>query len=143
MDSLNYWQKLIQFKIYSQERRRERYIIVFLWKVSQGMVSGYNTQFSSKDGRCGRSALPHSLLLSSPASVRRAREYSLGVKGAGLFNLIPADIRNLDSENVEDFKKALDTFLENVPDQPTVPGLGRSAETNSLLHQIPQMKFAK
>ena len=51
MDSLNYWQKLIQFKIYSQERRRERYIIVFLWKVSQGMVSGYNIQFSSKDGR--------------------------------------------------------------------------------------------
>ena len=90
--SLNYWQKLTQYKIYSQERRRERYMIVFLWRVSQGMVSGYNIQFSSKDGQRGRSALLHSLLLSSPASVRRAREYSLGVKGARLFNLIPAEI---------------------------------------------------
>ena len=143
MDNLNYWQRLSQYKVYSQERRRERYMIVFLWKVSQGMVSGYNIQFSSKHGRRGRSALPHSLVLSSPSSVRRARENSLGVKGARIFNLIPADIRNLDGANVDQFKKALDTFLEIVPDQPTVPGLGRSAETNSLIHQIPQMKFSR
>ena len=45
---------------------------------------------------------------------------------------------NVDSSNVEAFKKEFDTFLEKIPDQPTISGLGRSAESNSLLHQIPQ-----
>ena len=58
-----------------------------------------------------------------------------------IFNELPIDIRNIDSDNPDIFKMALDSFLENVPDQPTVPGLGRSAESNSLLHQIPQMKL--
>ena len=62
----------------------------------------------------------------------------MGVKGARLFNLLPADIRNIDSDSVDSFKSALDKFLVDIPDQPTVPGLGRPAETNSLLHQIPQ-----
>ena len=57
-----------------------------------------------------------------------------------MFNLIPAEIRNIDSDNVEAFKEVLDTFLERVPDQPTIPGMGRSAESNCLLHQIPQLK---
>ena len=137
-EDLNYWQKLKQFKMYSQERRRERYMIIFLWKISQGMVNGFTVQFTSSSGRRGRTALPHDVVGSSPASVRRARESSLGVKGARIFNLLPADIRNVDSNDVEVFKKELDTFLEKIPDQPTISGLGRSAESNSLLHQIPQ-----
>ena len=31
----------------------------------------------------------------------------------------------------------LDVFLSSIPDQPTMTGLGRSSETNSLLHQLP------
>ena len=54
-----------------------------------------------------------------------------------MFNLLPGHIRNIDSENVDVFKTALDDFLSRVPDQPTVAGLGRAAESNSLLHQIP------
>ena len=36
--SLNYWDMLKALRIYSQERHRERYMAIFLWKVSQGMV---------------------------------------------------------------------------------------------------------
>ena len=61
----------------------------------------------------------------------------MGVKGARIFNLLPAEIRNIDADNVDNFKKSLDDFLCQVPDQPTIAGLGRAAETNSLLHQIP------
>ena len=43
----------------------------------------------------------------------------------------------MDVENADMFKKELDSFLSQVPDQPTVAGYGRSAETNSLLHQLP------
>ena len=38
---------------------------------------------------------------------------------------------------VDDFKKSLDSFLTNIPDQPTIACRGRAPETNSLLHQIP------
>ena len=69
--------------------------------------------------------------------MRNARETSLGVKGARLFNLLPLELRNLNCKNVDTFKKNLDDFLTEVPDQPTIPGLGRPAESNSLLYQIP------
>ena len=73
--------------------------------------------------------------------MRRARESSLGVKGVKIFNLLPAEIRNLDSISIDSFKENLDKFLTIIPDQPTIAGLGRPAETNSLLHQIPQFKL--
>ena len=54
-----------------------------------------------------------------------------------LFNLLPAHIRDSDVTSVEAFKVLLDTYLKTIPDQPTVSGLVRAAETNSLIHQIP------
>ena len=39
---MNYWEKLSHLRVYSQERRRERYQICFLWKQSQGLIEGYS-----------------------------------------------------------------------------------------------------
>ena len=144
IDSLkgeSYWEKLRMCKMYSQERRRERYIVIFIWKISQGLVKGYDLNFTSTHGRRGRTAIPHAIVNNSSASIRKARESSLGVRGAKLFNLLPLDLRNLDSSSVDTFKKNLDNFLSNIPDQPTVSGLGRPADTNSLLHQIPLLNL--
>ena len=41
LKELNYWEKLSNLRVYSQERRRERYQICFLRKLSQGLISGY------------------------------------------------------------------------------------------------------
>ena len=73
----------------------------------------------------------------SPAVVKKARENSLGVKGALLFNLLPDSLRTMNTDHVDMFKNHLDIFLTSIPDQPTVAGLGRAAETNSLIHQLP------
>ena len=135
--SLNYWDMLKTLRIYSQERRRERYMAIFLWKVSQGMVNGYHMEFTGVAGRRGRTALPKQIVKSSSSLTKKARESSIGVKGAKIFNLLPVKIRNLDSNNVDTFKSALDSYLSFIPDQPTIAGNGRAAETNSLLHQIP------
>ena len=134
---LNYWEKLREFRLYSQERRRERYLIIFLWKLSQGMISGYDVTFTSGEGRRGRIIIPNTVVRSSPALVRKAREQTLGVKGANIFNLLPEKLRSMNSEHVDYFKNHLDVFLSSIPDQPTMTGLGRAAETNSLLHQLP------
>ena len=65
----------------------------------------------STKGRWGRIALPHNIVSTFPASVRNTRESTLGIKGAKMTNLIPTEVRNIDTDKVEDFKKALDTFL--------------------------------
>ena len=112
-------------------------MILFLWKISQGQVSGYDVQFTSQLSQRGRTALPNAVVMSSPAQVRKARENFFGVKGAKIFNLLPVELRNINSDNADTFKKNLDTFPADVPDQPTDAELGGPAETNSLLHQLP------
>ena len=44
MDGLDYWDRLELLGMYSQERRRERYQIILLWKITQGLVQGYNVE---------------------------------------------------------------------------------------------------
>ena len=140
LEGMSYWERLQVMQLYSQERRRERYMLIFLWKISQGMVGGYDVRFSYSPRR-GRLIIPNQIVSSAPALVRRAREASLSVKGAKIFNLLPAYIRNIDSENVDTFKRELDLFLSLVPDQPSIPGHPRVAETNSLLHQVPVVQL--
>ena len=80
--------------------------------------------------------IPHPIQRKSSPAVRRARESSLGVKGARIFNLLPVWIRTLSGVSVDKFKNELDKFLAGVPDQPTCPGRQRAAATNSLLDQL-------
>ena len=135
-DNLDFWQRLKCLKLSSQERRRERYMIIFLWKISEGLIDSYSIPFV-KNPRRGRLATVSIVSCDAPAVVRKAREASLSVKGARLFNLLPADIRNMEGTTVDTFKHSLDRFLDQIPDQPTVQGIPRAAITNSLIDQIP------
>ena len=71
----------------------------------------------------------------APAAVRNAREASLSVRGARLFNLLPRELRDTFTGSVDQFKSRLDSWLETVPDQPTIPGRPRAAASNSLIDQ--------
>ena len=137
LESLNYWEKLSTLGVYSQERRRERYQICFIWKVSQGLIDGYDTIKWQWSDRRGRLAVPCQIKRSAPSKVQNARESTLAVHGVRLFNLLPASLRNENCGDFELFKNHLDIFLSQVPDQPTTAGLGRAAKTNSLFDQIP------
>ena len=112
-------------------------MVIFIWKISQGLVSGYRIPFSPRLSRTGRKAEPAPVHQSVPAAVKNARAGTLAVKGAQLFNLLPESLRNSDHGDILMFKNHLDIFLETIPDEPSVPGLVRGAETNSLLNQIP------
>ena len=134
---LDYWNKLAKLKLYSQERRRERYQIIFIWKISQGLVSGYSLDFTPCSGRTGRKAIPKSISNKAPALVRNARAATIGFRGAQLFNLMPLSLRNSDHGDLLMFKNHLDIYLGCIPDQPTTQGLSRSAKSNSLMEQVP------
>ena len=132
---LDYWERLQALKLFSQERRRERYQIIFIWKIAQGLVQGYHASFVQSDRR-GRQMVLAPLCNRAAASVRNAREASLQVRGAKLFNCIPRELRDTFSGTTEQFKAKLDAWLETIPDQPTIPGRQRAAVTNSLLDQV-------
>ena len=136
LDGLDYWERLAALHMYSQERRRERYRIIFLWKVAQGLVQGYQATFTSSPRR-GRVMQVSPLMHSAPSSVKKAKESSLQVRGAQLFNVIPRALRDMTSGNPDQFKWQLDEWLSTIPDQPSVPGRQRAAATNSLLDQVP------
>ena len=99
------------------------------------MVHGYNLHFVNNMRR-GRLAVVSDVNPHAAPAVKKAREASLQVKGAKLFNLLPRGIRDIDSNNVDTFKTCLDHFLMTIPDQPTIPGFGRAAITNSLIDQV-------
>ena len=126
--------KTSSFKLNSKKRRRERYQIIFIWKVAQGLVQGYQATFITSERR-GRKMQLAPLCNQAPASVRKARESSLQVKGARLFNCIPRELRDTSTGTSDQFKAKLDAWLSTIPDQPTVPGRQRAAASNSLLDQ--------
>ena len=137
MDGLDYWERLNSLHLYSQERRRERYQIIFLWKVAQGLVKGYQATFTQSERR-GRLIKVSPLCNQSAAAVKKARESSLQVRGAQLFNCIPRELRDTFTGTTDQFKAGLDKWLSTIPDQPTVPGRVRAAANNSLLEQVLQ-----
>ena len=47
-----YWEKLKILRVYSQERRRERYMICLLWKASQGLTEGISVTWQSEGPLC-------------------------------------------------------------------------------------------
>ena len=131
LENLSYWEKLSELKLYSQERRREQYMVIFIWKIIQGLVSGFDLQFTCGGVRRGTMVIPRQVNKYSPSVVRKAMESSLGV------NLLPENVRTMNTQHIDYFKNHLDVFLSSIPDQPTVAGQGRAAESNSLLHQLP------
>ena len=38
MENLSYWEQLEQLRMYSLERRRERYQIIYTWRILEGLV---------------------------------------------------------------------------------------------------------
>ena len=139
MKDRDYWDRLKELRLYSQERRRERYAIIFIWKCAVGLVDGYKMVFTN-NARRGRLCEVRPVNRKAPTQVRRVAESSLAVKGARCFNLLPRAVRDVTlplSRSVAPFKTKLDTFLSTIPDQPTVQCRRRPASSNSLLDQIP------
>ena len=78
LQDMDYWDRLHVLHLYSQERRRERYQIIFIWKVLQGLVQGY-TLNTFENSRRGRLVEVPPYKSKAPAAVRKAKESSLVV----------------------------------------------------------------
>ena len=141
MSLMNYWEQLKHLKLYSLERRRERYRILYIWRILEEQVPN----IISGDGapkitakwhpRRGRECIIRAVNRRAPNHVQKLTDASLPVHGQRLFNTLPPEIRNLTGCTTDSFKRRLDKYLSTIPDEPQIPGYTaqRRADSNSLL----------
>ena len=135
--NLSYWEILKTVGLYSLQRRRERYRIIYIWCILEGLVPNPKPQqivpkIHPRHGRsCSVPVVRQSLYQNQVYS-------SFAVQGAMLFNCIPKEVRDTTNCEKSVFKRSLDNFLKSVPDEPQICGYtaNRRAETNSLLDMV-------
>ena len=134
IQGLTYWERLRKIKMNSEQRRMERYNIIYVWKTMKGLVPNSGVTLTSEDDRQGRRCAIPKL----KTKERTKREHSFQVKAARLFNCLPRELRELKDCGLEDFKVKLDIYLTKVPDEPKIGGLMplNFQRSNSLLHQV-------
>ena len=127
---MSYWDRLKKLKIMSLQRRRERYCIIQVWKILNDHAPNDVKMQFNRHPRRGIKALIPQINTKAQLSVRSDYDSSFGVRAAQLWNILPANISQL--ETLESFKIGLGKFLEQFPDMPPVPGYS-TANNNSLL----------
>ena len=139
VSSLNYWERLQYLKMYSQERRMERYRVIYIWKILEGISPNCGITESHSERRGREILVPN---VKGRGKIHTLREGSFQVHGGRLFNSLPKSIRTLSKISIEEFKLALDKYLNNIPDEPKLPGYVPTAcdqftasPSNSILNQ--------
>ena len=137
---LCYWERLKTMEMNSEQRRLERYKVIYIWKIMEGLVPNCGLKWTASEERRGR--LCEVPRLKGNAEVQRLRKQSFQMSGPKLWNSLPKNLRNVRNCGLDQFKELLDCFLTKVPDEPKADGLipgatdvltGRA--TNSLEYQ--------
>ena len=129
----SYEERLKRLGIYSLERRRERYLLIYMFKVLNNLVPnpGFSWDYNC---RTGFRIHLRQAVKGACAKVKRLVNNSTINKAAALFNKLPVDFKLQSDGNLETYKKRLDKLLTAVPDQPD--SFGRAASSNSLEQQL-------
>ena len=115
---LDYWDRLKYLKLLSQERRMERYRIIYVWKILEGLTPNCGIETTTSERRGREVKIPP--VKGIKGRIQTLREASFQIHGPRLFNSLPKSVRNLTRVSVEEFKCSLDKFLEKLPDEPKV-----------------------
>ena len=141
LENLDYWERLKELDLYSLERRRERYMIIYAWQQLEGQAENIlNLESEYEYSRTGRKIKINCIPTTIPERNRTLIYNSTKQTMARLFNCLPVRLRNATNVNKDTFKKALDSLLKFIPDTPLLDEhkyISRSQTySNSLLHQI-------
>ena len=129
------WERQQYLKLASIERRYERYMIIYTWKILEDLVPNTGiTAFTTL--RRGRLCNIPKINTGASCAIQSIRENSFNIKGPRLFNITPPDVRNLTVCTVDTFKCHLDQFLTTIQDHPRLHGYTGQCqtETNSIIH---------
>lgn len=130
MRELNYWGRLVKLKIRSLQRRRERQIILYVWKILNGVYPN-DIQLEFKEGQ--RTNSIKAIMKPLPRAkgkILTLYENSFIINSVKLWNILPPSLSYIDELNK--FKRELDKFLNKIPDKPPLPNYPYQ-NTNSLV----------
>ena len=107
-----YHERLKSIELSSRQRRRERYCIIYIWKIIDGLAPNFSNPITSTfSGRRGRSCVI------SHVNVDRVGTLSYNSfrwRSIRLFNSLPMHLRSISSCSVLRFKTQLDIFLGRI-----------------------------
>ena len=137
----NYWERLKTLNIFSLERRRERYIILYTFKIIFNLVPNPGIEWSDTTTRRGRLIAVPQVNPNQNRIGSTLRFNSYLFTCPRLFNCLPKDIRNFTQtgmSSIDLLKTKLDNFLRTVPDEPRLAGYTGFSQSvsNSIVHQI-------
>ena len=130
LKDLDYWDRLKRLNITSLQRRRERYIIIHIFKIVNDMAPNDLCLEWYTNKRLGIKIKIPQVDYNVPKYASSLMESSFRIKGAKLWNLLPADV-NMQHVLVP-FKEKLHKFLKMFPDKPPVCGYA-TQNGNSLI----------
>ena len=134
LQHLNYWERLKQLNLMSLQRRRERYIILMMWKILHQAVPNCCDIKFKVTSRNGAVAIIPPLSKSSSLKNQTLYDMSFAVQGPKLWNKVPQSIKV--AETFDTFKRSLTDFLALIPDTPPVAGYS-CRWSNSLIDYSP------
>ena len=111
MKSMSYPERLIVLKLYSPHCRREIYIIIYVWKIWEGLVPNLCPPICTKESdRIGRTCITSHINIVRLGSL----EYnSFRWRAIRLFNQLPLLLRNVTICSVHSLKKKMHfTYLQ-------------------------------
>ena len=120
LQDLNYWERLKELRLMSLQRRRERYIILMMWKILHNLVPNCCDIKFKMTARNGAIAVIPPLSKTSSLKNQSLYDKSFAVQGPILWNKVPQTIRAV--ETFDAFKRSLSDFLVSIPDNPPVAG---------------------
>ena len=120
----DYWERLKLLRLYSVQRRHERYVAIYMFKIRMNLVHNPGISFHESLRHGKRCDVP------SLKECNKQREQSFMVRGPKIFNSLPQELREYGSllpptgkseRSLQDgFKRKLDDYLTNLPDEPNV-----------------------
>ena len=116
----DYWQRLKNLKIYSLQRRREKLIILHVWKIKNNVYPntvGLTFKFHKRPNaiKADIRSLPQ-----ARGKLLTIYDESFLIKACRLWNSLPPMLTKITV--LSTFKFHFDKFLKNVPDEPPLPG---------------------
>ena len=128
-EEMTYWQRLHHLGLYSLQRRRERYKVLYLWKLYHGLLPNHLNLVFKPSARRGP-YVERPLGKAKLKSVNSKIFNSCSSTAVSLFNAVPKVVK--EQLTLEGAKRELDKFLSKIPDEPPLKGYG-AQNTNSIL----------
>ena len=114
-----YHERLKSLGLYSLQRRRERYCIIYIWKIIEGLAPNFSNPITSTfAGYRGRTCVISHV---NVGRVGKLAYNNFRWRSIRHFNSLPIHQRTISSCSVLRFKTQLDIFLGSVEDLPCLP----------------------